>query len=213
MIYHQLLLTDYNPLATQKYDVGSSLVILGIFNFMFPNFFLLIKEWKEAFQSWAEERGYLVSRKQKIINDFLDKCSRTKLKGFLQAQERADRYERMYWESQYKTYSRNNMQIMPWEIIDRKIIEPEDWNFYDRRYRQEHKRKFKAAKLKKMQTIVSQRKQLMKDMIKERVKQDQNTEKTVTLYKQLTVKMGVNAKKGGKDSDTKPATAGYFGAF
>ena len=80
--------------------------------------------------------------------------------------------ENLYYESQFMTTSRNNMQITPWENVGKKLPSPEDWNFFERRYRQEHRRKHKKEKLMKMKTIIGQRKQLMSDMIQERIKHD-----------------------------------------
>lgn len=78
MLYHQLMLTDNTEDAKTKYDVGSSITALGIVNFMFPNFYLLVREWKQAIQVWMEANGYVKTRKQRVIDEYLDICTKSK---------------------------------------------------------------------------------------------------------------------------------------
>jgi len=146
MLYHQLMLTDNTDKATSKYDVGSSLVVLGIVNYLFPNLYLLLREWERAFREWAEQHGYLKSRKQQVISEYLDVCTKSRQREFILAQERMDKILQLRWESQFKTTSKNTMQIMPLEHVGGHRCNPENWNFYERRSIKNMERRMKAVR-------------------------------------------------------------------
>jgi len=101
------MLTDNTDAAITKYEVGSSVTVLGIFNFLFPNLFLLVREWIQAIVGWAQRQGYLKTRKQRVISEYLDICTKAKQREFIDAYEKFNKINALRWESNFKSECMN----------------------------------------------------------------------------------------------------------
>jgi hypothetical protein len=66
--YFQLLLTDHTEKATTKFDVGWAMIVVSIVDLLFPNLFLLLREWSITVYVELRKRGYW---KEKPKNKYL----------------------------------------------------------------------------------------------------------------------------------------------